>query len=130
MLDNLNAILIVAAIAYLMYPRVMIMIDKNIKNVSGPEAVEIVAANPDIVILDVRTAAEFHGLHIKGAKNIPLAELRTRTKELEKFRGKPLLVHCASGNRSNKAVRMLSKMGLGPIFHMNRGIGSWTGGLK
>jgi rhodanese-related sulfurtransferase len=130
MLDNLNVILIVAAIAYLMYPRVMIMIDKNIKNVAGTEAVEIVASTPDIIILDVRTASEFQGGHIKGAKNIPLAELRTRTKELEKFRGKPLLVHCASGHRSNKAVRVLSKMGLGPIFHMNRGISSWTGGLK
>ncbi len=129
-MDNLTPVLAVAAIAYLFYPRLAMMLDKNIKNVSGPEAVEIVKSTPNIIILDVRTSEEFNSGHINGAKNFPLAELASRSAELEKFRGKPLLVHCASGHRSAKAVRILSKKQFGPIYHLSRGIGSWTGGLK
>jgi rhodanese-related sulfurtransferase len=129
MMDNITPILAILVVGFLFYPRLMIILDKNIKNVTGPEAVELVQSNKNMVILDVRTREEFNSGHIKGAKNIPVSELLEKAGELEQYRGKPLLVHCASGHRSAKAVRILSKKQFGPIYHMNRGISSWTGGL-
>ena len=51
---------------------------------------------------------------------MPVSEIGLRITELEKFRNKPILVHCASGGRSPKAVNVLLKNKFGPIYHMNK----------
>jgi rhodanese-related sulfurtransferase len=45
---------------------------------------------------------EFGG-HISGARHITLAQLDKRLSELEKFKDKPIIVCCATGNRSSSA---------------------------
>ncbi len=66
-------------------------------------------ANPDGLLLDVRTAGEYARGHIAGAVNIPLDSLRERLGELDK--GKKLYVNCQSGQRSYLACRILSQHG-------------------
>ena len=61
---------------------------------------------------------------------MPVGEIASRISELEKFRGKPILVHCASGGRSPKAVNVLLKNKFGPIYHMNHGLSGFNGSLK
>ena len=56
-------------------------------------------------ILDVRTDGEFAMSHIKGAKHIPLDELREHLRELP--RDKKIYVHCHTGLRSYIATRIL-----------------------
>ena len=41
-----------------------------------------------------------------------------------------MLVHCASGGRSPKAVNVLLKNNFGPIYHMNHGLSGFSGNLK
>ncbi|PVD51922.1 sulfurtransferase [Terrimonas sp.] len=63
------------------------------------------------VIVDVRTVGEFRGGHIKGAINIPLDEVKSRTAELKK-KNKPVITCCRSGNRSGVAKSLLVSAGV------------------
>lgn len=130
---NSNTIFNILALllaAYILYPRIMIKFNKNVKNVSGGEAAKLIEETKNLVILDVRTQGEHYSKHIPGSKLIPVTEIKSRIGELEKYRGKPILVHCASGSRSPKAVRVLLKNKFGPIYHMSHGLSDYKGRLK
>jgi phage shock protein E len=62
-------------------------------------------------IIDVRSPQEFMGGHAEGAINIPLQELNDRLEEIKQMKG-PLILCCASGNRSGLAKNYLSQQGL------------------
>ena len=55
------------------------------------------------VIVDVRTATEFAGGHINGAKNVSLDKVPQRIKELQQL-NKPVITCCHSGARSAVAI--------------------------
>jgi len=62
-------------------------------------------------IVDVRTHEEFMGGHVAGSINIPLGEIQTRIEEIENLK-MPLILCCASGNRSGQAQHYLSQKGI------------------
>ena len=57
-------------------------------------------------IVDVRTHAEFLGGNVEGSINIPLQEIPGRIDELKQLK-QPLVLCCASGNRSERAAQYL-----------------------
>lgn len=57
------------------------------------DQIDEIVANGGILI-DVRTAEEFAEGHIKGAKNIPLDDLRNRMSELESVKDKAIYINC------------------------------------
>ncbi|MBX4263477.1 rhodanese-like domain-containing protein [Clostridium estertheticum] len=129
-MNNILTIILILLIAYILYPKIMIRFNKNVKNVSGQEAVKLIRENKNLIILDVRSKSEYQTGHINASKLMPSNEIASRISELEKFRGKPILVHCASGGRSPKAVNVLLKNKFGPIYHMNHGLSDFNGNLK
>ena len=62
-------------------------------------------------ILDVRSYGEFMGGNVLGSVNIPLDEIPQRIEELKKLKA-PLILCCASGNRSGQAEHFLSQHGI------------------
>ncbi len=62
-------------------------------------------------IVDVRSADEFRMGHVRGSINIPLQEVSTRVAEFKKLEA-PLVLCCASGNRSGIATIMLQREGV------------------
>lgn len=62
-------------------------------------------------IVDVRTHEEFMGGHVADSINIPLAEIQDRFEEIQKLK-LPLILCCASGNRSGQAQHYLSQKGI------------------
>lgn len=62
-------------------------------------------------IVDVRSPGEFMGGHVQGSINIPLQETTKRIEELKKL-NQPLVLCCASGNRSGQAVAYLAQQGI------------------
>jgi rhodanese-related sulfurtransferase len=123
-------IVTIILIVYPLYPKAMIKFNKNVKNVSGDEAYKLIKENKSMVVLDVRSKEEYDTGHINGSKSMPVNEISSKITELEKFRGKPILVHCASGARSSKAVTILLKNKFSPIYHMNGGLAKFNGTLK
>jgi len=97
---------------------------KEPKNVTPDEAEKLINSRKDLVILDVRTDDEFAAGHIKGAKNLSFLDddFEQKLKEVE---GKPVLVHCASGGRSAKAVKQMLGKDFPELYHMNGGMKAW-----
>jgi rhodanese-related sulfurtransferase len=81
--------------------------------------------NDDALVLDVREDKEWSEGHIPNAKHIPLGQLSGRLAELDKYKGKPIVVNCRSGNRSNTACRSLKKAGFEHAHNLAGGIIAW-----
>jgi len=62
-------------------------------------------------IVDVRSYGEFMGGNVLGSINIPLDEIPQRIEELKNLKA-PLVLCCASGNRSGQAQQFLSQHGI------------------
>jgi NADPH-dependent 2,4-dienoyl-CoA reductase/sulfur reductase-like enzyme/rhodanese-related sulfurtransferase len=73
-------------------------------------------------ILDVREKSEYDSGHIKGAKHIPMGEIRNRLDEIPKDQN--VYVHCRSGQRSYNIVRTLTNLGYEHIYNIS---GSFLG---
>jgi len=70
--------------------------------------IEQLLKNKQGTIVDVRAEWEFQGGHVAGSINIPLHELHMRLDELKALNA-PLILCCASGNRSGMATQLLQK---------------------
>lgn len=79
------------------------------------------------VVVDLRKPEEFAAGHITNARNVPLGDLKARTRELEKFKNRPLILVCAAGNRSAGAASLLRKEGFGEAVHLRGGVAAWQG---
>ena len=62
-------------------------------------------------IVDVRTPAEFMGGNVNGSINIPLQEIQQRLDEIKALQ-QPIILCCASGNRSGQATSFLQNCGV------------------
>jgi rhodanese-related sulfurtransferase len=80
---------------------------------------------PKTVVLDVRSAEEFASGHLQNAKNIPVAELADKVKELEKSKIQIIITVCETGVRSGNAVSILNKAGFEQAFSLEGGIAAW-----
>jgi len=76
-------------------------------------------------VLDVRTAEEFAKGHVRDAKNIPLADLSTRISELDKLKGRTIVVICQTGARADKAIKQLTAAGFNDVVSLDGGIAAW-----
>jgi rhodanese-related sulfurtransferase len=76
-------------------------------------------------VIDVRTPEEFAAGHLRDAKNIPLADLGTRIGELEKSKGRSVVVVCQTGARADKAVRQLAAAGFDDVVSLDGGLTAW-----
>jgi rhodanese-related sulfurtransferase len=96
----------------------------GVPSISPTEAVMLMSRSKPLV-LDVRDEAEFLSGHIQGAKHIPVAELANRIKEIEKYKDKPVLVHCRSGMRSKTACTILQAQQFTKLNQLQGGLESW-----
>jgi len=77
----------------------------------------------DHVLVDVRTKGEYKEGHIPNAINIPLNELDKRTGEIPQ--DKPIVVVCASGNRSKSGASKLVSAGFENVSNLKGGTMTW-----
>lgn len=95
------------------------------KGISPVEATLLVNRE-DAVVLDVRETGEWNGGHIPNARHIALAQLDKRIVELEKFKGRTIVVYDGSGSRSQSAIAVLKRAGFEKVFNLSGGVGAWT----
>lgn len=75
----------------------------------------------DAAIIDVRTPMEFNTAHAEGTQNIPLNEIVMHLEKLKALQ-KPIILVCATGNRSGQAAIYLTENGISEVYNG----GSWT----
>jgi sulfur-carrier protein adenylyltransferase/sulfurtransferase len=76
-----------------------------------------------IVLLDVREPHEYQIANL-GGKLIPLNDLPKRVHELDS--SDEIVVYCASGIRSGKAVKFLKEVGFKKVKNLVGGINAWA----
>jgi phage shock protein E len=98
----------------------------GIQLVQPDDAAATIAAPPDdLVILDVRTPAEFAEGHIDGALMIDFyrddfaAELAKLDLDV------PYVLYCRSGNRSGQTRAMMTELGFGAVDDVDGGVIAW-----
>lgn len=67
-------------------------------------------------IVDVRETWEFAMGNVPGSINIPLGQVPSRIQEFRAM-GKPLVLVCASGNRSGQATYFLQQQGISEVYN-------------
>jgi rhodanese-related sulfurtransferase len=72
--------------------------------------------NPNASIVDVRTPEEFAGGHVEGSVNIPLNLVPHNVEEFKNM-SKPIVLCCASGNRSGQATMFLTQQGVEDVHN-------------
>jgi rhodanese-related sulfurtransferase len=77
------------------------------------------------VVVDVSDAAEFAAGHVGGAKNVPLAELEAKLAGVAKNKALPLILVCATGARSARAVLAAKKLGYEQAQSLAGGLTAW-----
>lgn len=73
-------------------------------------------------VIDVREPWEYERGHLPGAKNVPLGDIPERLNELTE----PLVLVCASGNRSGQAARYLEGQGFTEVANLMGGTHGWV----
>ena len=80
----------------------------------------------DFVLVDVREQNEYDMARIPGSILVPLSQLPNRFHELDKYRGKEIVVHCKMGGRSAKAIAFLKQQGFDNLVNVAGGITGWS----
>lgn len=81
--------------------------------------------NPNFILLDVRTPAEYDESHIEGSIliNYQSSDFNDKVQELDK--NKTYLVYCRSGMRSAASVDIMMKTGFENVYNIVGGIMGW-----
>lgn len=92
--------------------------------VSPTETVQLINREKAVVV-DVCSPEEFAAGHVTAAKNVPLDELEAKLPGLVKNKGVPVVLVCASGMRSRRAVAVAKKLGYEKAYNLSGGMGAW-----
>lgn len=99
----------------------------EIKHTTGKEARAVLEAeDAKIMVIDVRTPAEYAEGHIAGAKNINFNGADFAEKLGAVDRKQTVLVHCASGRRSTSSLEVFKKLGFKTVIHLDGGFADWV----
>lgn len=91
---------------------------------SANDAVQLINREKAVVV-DVCGVEEFKAGHVAGAKNVPLDELEGKLAGLVKNKATPVILVCASGARSKRAVAVAKKLGYHNAHSLAGGLGAW-----
>jgi rhodanese-related sulfurtransferase len=94
-------------------------------NLNADQANAWLHEHPETQVLDVRSTGEFEGGALPNAVNISIGDEAFDSKVAALDKAKPVLVYCAGGFRSRKAVAKLKELGFKNIQHIHRGYMSW-----
>lgn len=83
---------------------------------------EWIDRHEDLIVIDVRTAAEFETMHIRGSHNVPLSLLSEHADELAERLGGRVVLVCQSGVRAEQARTRLGGAGIGTALVLAGGV--------
>ena len=104
-----------------------VLLDQEQKSLKTNGKQELSNPREDFLYIDVRTPKEFEGVHISGARNIPLPDLHTYVDELKTLsQERPIMLVCRTQNRVKIAYEYLTNNGLTNCEILDGGITAWV----
>lgn len=94
--------------------------EDSFKNLTVEEVIILLEANPDIIVIDVRTPDEIAQTGaIENSINIDFkaSDFKEKISALDK--DKEYILFCKSGNRSGQASKIMAEMGFSNINNLN-----------
>lgn len=79
-----------------------------------------------VSVLDVRTPDERSHGYIAGSENLDFYDGSFKSNIEKLDHAKTYIVHCASGGRSGKAVRMMRELGFSTCYSLTGGFNEWV----
>lgn len=106
----------------------------HIREIMPWDVDEMRAADPNLLIVDIREPEEYAAGHIANSLHVPRGILEASCDwgysdtipELVKARDKPVVLVCRSGNRTALAALTLQLMGYQQVYSMKTGIRGWN----
>jgi len=86
----------------------------------------LVEADPDVLVVDVRTPGEYATCHIPGAVNLPLDQIDAHLNRIVADAGGRLLLVCQAGGRATQARARLAGAGLEGSAILTGGMNAWN----
>jgi phage shock protein E len=83
-------------------------------------------SEPGIILLDVRTPAEFAEGFIEGAQLIDFQSGNFENEIASLDKNATYAVYCRSGNRSGQAVKVMHDAGFHNVYNLNGGVIDWA----
>ena len=77
------------------------------------------------IVIDVRDEPAFAAGSLTGARNLPFASLEQRVSELVRFKARPAILVCESGQQSARAVSILTGQGFAEAYSLAGGLSAW-----
>src|SRR5256714_1643918 len=104
-------------------------IKEQIRELDPGEVQELVKQNGNgagaPALVDVREQHEWDEAHIGGAVHVPRGHLESRIEGTVPDKSRPVVLYCASGNRSALAAKTLEELGYDDVASMRGGITLW-----
>ena len=121
--DNLYLIVIaLASGGMLLWP--LLKRGSGSASVSPLQATQLIN-HRNAIVIDVRDEAAFAAGSVTGARNIPFAKLAERTSEYARFKARPAIVVCESGQQSARALATLKAQGFEETHALAGGLSAW-----
>jgi phage shock protein E len=93
-------------------------------SLTAPELKKLISEDPQLVIIDIRTAGEVKEGHIPGAEWMDVYSTEFIPTFLALPKDKTYCLYCASGGRTSMAVPFLEEKGF-KVCDLEGGIGAW-----
>jgi rhodanese-related sulfurtransferase len=96
-------------------------------DITPADAHALIAADTTLLLLDVRTPAEWNDRfgHLDGSIQIPIDQLAGRLGELERWKDRTIITVCTVGQRSGLAARLLAERGFRDARNLRGGLQAW-----
>ncbi len=121
--QNIGYVFMGLFVAWMLWQRMLAPKLSGVSSISASEYMRLRDQQPTLV--DVRTLGEWTSGHAPDALHIPLHEIDARKHEVAG--DKPVVVVCASGNRSAVAATTLARAGFKPVYNFSGGMSAWQG---
>ena len=80
----------------------------------------------ELVLLDVRTQAEYDSGHILNAINISHEQILEDSELLAEYKDSQMVVFCRSGVRAGKVIQLLESIGFEDIIDIDGDMLAWS----
>ena len=97
---------------------------REIDEVDASRARQLLEEDAALAI-DVREREEWDEGHLPGAVHVPRGHLESRIERASPAKDRPLVVYCASGNRSAFAAKTLEELGYEHVVSLTGGFTDW-----
>jgi len=97
---------------------------QGVTKISPNKTVDLVN-HQNAVIIDVSNQEQFKSGHITDSINVPFNKIKDNLDNLTKYKNKPIIMVCYSGQTSLRAGIILKKNNFANVFSLSGGILEW-----